>query len=1614
MAEPQEKSAYQKYREEREAARKAAKGQIETPPSAYSEYKSKREQERAGAPASGKQAALDARNAQIRERQDLTGKALKAVRDVQDIQRKRRVEPVERAAGEAGREVTMAQLGSMSPFVAGMGGGNAAQIAGQAASEQVYNEADVMSLPTAIDLRTINALAAGVPGIVNKDFRGKLAQAGEDQPGGALLGDIQGFLAPGMAAWDTAAAGVNALARPFIPRGADAASRTVRYGAPLAGQVTGAAAQNAAFQAGVQEPIRAETAGEDLTLAGMGEAAQRGATDPLNLLPVGLSAVNRTWNQLTSGIATPSARAADMANRFGVGPRQTAASQGIAQTTQQLGGQLQGADIRGLTNIENALRFALRDNRNIPDVNARIATGFQRIRESLPLEDDPTLNLARLIEREFAEDAPQTRDIIRNFLRGVGLNSPGGAQIVGDAANQLRGMQANALRTELEASFGAQPKIEANAAMQQSLDQFSAAYNTVLGAAPRQGPQVDRALALLAREPQSAAILDDIAQSQNLTAEQFIERNPLQALHVVQSELATQARALAARGDAGAGPLEITVRNMQRPLREAVPGYGDLQGLWRQWTQARERMGYVRGAESGTRGELSTVPGFGDKIFGPGGIAKSEMGTQTAADVFLQMDDLSQRAAGLSVRDVINDELRKGKAAGLEERYQTAANMRRVATEGGLDALRRVFGQAGDRVARRIEQFIDASEFARNIDPEFNSATMNKAQAMQTGAQPFAGPMGQATQSAAGSLGQNAVGDAFMMASGITTAPVLSAIRAVPWLANRLQPSQRTQRNIAQTLLRRGEIGSRVPPRPPGPAPITPIDPAMVPGAGPAPGGPPPSGPPPAPPAGGTPPQGGRTVGVAPAAGAPVPTPPPPPSPLAEWQQVMPQIRAARQVADDLREAAEAARSPDQIANVQTQLMLLRQQLQEVMTARGAGQTAEDLRLQEIIDALSVGGQNPRYLSALADGVANDLDAITQALNPVRTVGVPPTPIRGAGFALGPDASNALAGGTLGGIAPAESDEERLRNIAIGAGLGYVARPASQAVGRVSDRVLGSGSPNLKGVDKKRQAYTFDVGGAKAKVTFQESFPDDGDYPRRVPTDLARLREDVRQEYLTPLQALDRSVEAIVPDRYNRAALGPGGPTRTLQDYVNVEMDISNNNLTLPQAKQLFEKTFDTLEDHAIRYKRPVYYFTGAKPSQQTLYENSIKRRGAPKGYVATTGPDGFYFVRDDLFPNFAKELEDDGYDVITRTVGTPRTPSGRTVGQGGYFGRQSMRPPGSGPSAREIETQQQWATATPIVTQARTTAQSAQQAADAALQSKAPADIARAQDQKKALVGQLQEAQASRAGMDTPEDARLAETLTSLAENTSDPVLLSTQISAAKTSLDRLLTDIGSPVEGNLIPVRTNILTRTQAPRSAADGPQDRASVTRYAEGGDEVKPQGFFNRPPRQALGKGLQDIMNDAAPDRPKGAAPAPAEDFATAVNRIAAQVNTPPFSHKAAIADVHAAYVQQTGNQISLADFKQEVLKNSLGDSARVRLLPLDDPKAMSLELREASRIPNPAYKNLSFEFIDKRNAAPPIKPMGFGASTPTTPQQAARVGKPKASQSARTVGKAKTN
>jgi hypothetical protein len=1253
-------------------------------------------------------------------------KAREVQADIESATRKARVGPVEREAGTVGRAETLRQLEGMSPFVAGMGGGNAAQIAGLAQSEQVYDQAGVMSAPKAIDLRTINALAAGVPGIVSKDLRADLTQAGEDQPGAALFGDIQGFLAPGSLI-ETGLQGVSRAAAPlisrFTPKGGSALERGTRVTGRTVGLAGSGATQSGIYQGTVGESIAAGKEDRAPSLAGAAENFAVGATDPVALLALPAALVaNRIGIYIKSGGATATSERAGQQISELTGGRvaapnapQSAASQvldmGLAETgirTQSVDRVIRSLERAGMSREDITGLFQSVQQRlsSLPEAEAGRLTLGQALLEAL---ENPELSRAA---GAFPQAAMQLRQTLRNASQGgpigdVPRQGDQRAGIVSGVRRELQGSQTNFAQDAINNALGDASLISIDDLVDGAKREIGGVYEAVLRAADSARPEA-RGLAMIVAGDKSKGILSRRATNAGFeNVDAYIAARPDDAAHWLRSRLAKDARTAQGRER---GELETTVAQLDE-LLETNEGYA----------AARRAYGTEIGVDDATE--------FGNRFIAS---SKNEYSVDLLMRELEGMSDRERAVALASIRNNLRSYLR-----GSQE--EASAKISQLTNVGALNALERL-GPEGVQVAdtlrflRREQGFLGnvtyGSDTARNLSAGQAEAFGNTALQNVTGGQGGFTPAMVADAAASTVLGgATAVFTPMKIAgAGIKNlfAPRVATLNdEIRFLMGR--------RNNVPELPQSGTADFSAPPPPAGASP-----PQVPPGSAPAP----------------------RTVGVAPATAAPV--------------------------------GAPAPTTPTRTSGF------------------GIGPNAQATLQQSAFGSLggsAYGSQN----DVNGDGVIDEQDA--------------------------------YAGAFAGGIGvPVAAKGMQV---------------AGTTVNRVSDRVLGSGNPNLKGVDKKRQAYTFDVGGAKAKVTFVENFPDGGDYPRRVPTELARLREDVRREFLTPREAFSQSVEAIVPDRYNRNALGPTGPKRMLEDSVIVRMDISNNDLTLPQAKQLFEKTFDTLEDHAIRHKRPVYYFTGAKPSQDTLYENNIKRRGAPKGYVATTGPDGFYFVRDDLFQNFAKELQDDGYDVIARTVGQPRVTSGRTVGAGlgdnPYFGRQSLRPPGSGPSPREIETQQQWATATPIVTQARTTAQSAQQAADAALQSKAPADIARAKDAKKTLVGQLQEAQASRAGMDTPEDARLAKTLASLTENTSDPVLLSTQISAAKTSLDRLLTDIGSPVEGNLIPVKTNILTRTQAPRSAAEGPQDRASVTRYAEGSDDVQPMGFgagTPKTPQQAV--------------------------------------------------------------------------------------------------------------------------------------------------------------------
>jgi hypothetical protein len=1273
----------------------------------------------------------------------------------------------------------------MSPFVAGFGGANAAQIAGDAQSEQVYDRAGVMSSAKATDLRTINALAAGVPGIVNKDLRADLTQAGEDQPGAALFGDIQGFLAPGSLI-ETGLQGVSKAAAPlisrFTPKGGSALARGTRVTGRTVGLAGSGATQSGVYQGTVGESLAAGKEDRAPSLAGAAEGFKTGATDPVALLALPAALVaNRIGIYIKSGGASATSERAGQQISELTGGRvaapnapQSAASQvldmGLAETgirTQSVDRVIRSLERAGMSREDITGLFQSVQQRlsSLPEAEAGRLTLGQALLEAL---ENPELSRAA---GSFPQAAMQLRQTLRNASQGgpigdVPRQGDQRAGIVSGVRRELQGSQTNFAQDAIDNALGDASLISIDDLVNGAKREIGGVYEAVLRAADPARPEA-RGIAMIVMGDGSApGILKRRAENAGFeSVEAYVAARPDEAGHWVRSALAKAGRSAKGREKI---ELDTTVAQLDE-LLETNEGYA----------AARRAYGTEMGVDDATE--------FGNRFIAS---SKNEYSVDLLMRELEGMSDRERAVALASIRNNLRSYLR-----GSQE--EASAKISQLTNVGALNALERL-GPEGVQVAdtlrflRREQGFLGnvtyGSDTARNLSAGQAEAFGNTALQNVTGGQGGFTPAMVADAAASTVLGgATAVFTPMKIAgAGIKNlfAPRVATLNdEVRFLMGR--------RNNVPDLPQSGTADFSAPPPPAGGPP-----PQVPPGSAPAP----------------------RTVGVAPATAAmptPAPVPPSQPpamaapvvqAPVSTWQQVTPQLTAARQIAGDLRDAAATARSPDQIADVQTQLMLLRQQLQEVATARGSGQTPEDLRLRETIDALSVGGQDPRYLNALAEAVANDLNAITQAVSPARTVGVAP-PTRTSG-------------------------------------------------------IVGSGDP--------------------------------------------------------------------VP--------GPMGN--------NVHSSIMSD--LMPGRPPSFVRT----PDQAMR---------------NALANNAPPIPGAGDG----------------------------------RTVGAG-------LGDNPYFGRQSMRPPGSGPSPREIETQQQWATATPIVTQARTTAQSAQQAADAALQSKAPADIARAKDQKKTLVGQLQEAQASRAGMDTPEDARLAETLASLTENTSDPVLLSTQISAAKTSLDRLLTDIGSPVEGNLIPVRTNILTRTQAPRSAAEGPQDRASVTRYAEGSDDVQPMGFFNRPPRQALGKGLQDIMNDVPAEKPK--VPAPASKIENDILSVA--MSAPSLGVRGAPGQGRGPMdfrpirgVREQLKALGYSDDELETALKKMYREGKVNLSINDDQGSLT----DADRAASFVMGQTRIDLIAPTGAQPPIKSMGFGAGTPQR-----TVGKPKTSQSARTVGKAKTN
>ena len=677
----------------------------------------------------------------------------------------------------------------------------------------------------------------------------------QEHPVAGAAGSILGALGPGTLQYKAASTGVrmipgvNALADMVGGLGRTA-SYTGRLGTSAGGFYADSQVQGMMAGAG-DEAALAAASGEpqtDMTLADRTKVGQQyanfgpevgGVKIPVSAaLPVVGSIAARGTNMVRKGYATPDAIAATQANVHGRAPTRGAVPQSITETTRVLDGQIVPGDVRGIMGIENALRDALKGvqvngkSRTAAEIDARIADGFKSIREQLPLLDDTTLNFARLIEREFSDESPQVTDTIRRFLLKVGMDTPEGGAVVQSATNSIRGKQNDILEQEAKSQFGTQPKIEAKQTLKDNKRLIGQqGYDDALSGIPQDAPGQSEAIAKLAARSDVDGFLSDAANAEGISVQQYVERNPLKALHEVRSALSAEARDMRA-GGAPDFNLEREIKAMGGVLDASVPNYKQLREMYRSEATAYDRLGTTRGAEAGPKGELGYEAGFGERLFGgtpatPGAASRAE-GRATAKDVFAGMDPQSKKAAALSVRDVILDDLGKARAAGVEERYATAAKFNALRTQGALEALEDVFGAEGKAVADRVRQFVDANQFARDIDPNFNSATMNKGQAMKEGAVPFSNSIGRKLGTGVGGDGDALLGDATLLMTG--NAPVLSMMRGARHVPKVFQPRKSTQIKVAKTLLKESERGGSVPPRRAPPGPINALRPEDLPG----------------------------------------------------------------------------------------------------------------------------------------------------------------------------------------------------------------------------------------------------------------------------------------------------------------------------------------------------------------------------------------------------------------------------------------------------------------------------------------------------------------------------------------------------------------------------------------------------------------------------------------------------------------------------------------------------------------------------------------------------------------------------------------------------------------
>lgn len=614
------------------------------------------------------------------------------------------------------------------------------------ARQNVWDQAGIMSPEDAFTARAGNSALFGLPGLLNERARGAIRQAGQEQPGSALAGDIAGYLVPGEAVFQAGKAATNAFARPIVsrimPQGGSAIERGTRFAGRYGAQTGAWAGQNALYQGTVGESVRAAEEGRDPSLSAAAGAAGEGATDPLNALgPAALMGLNRLREYAVTGgrSATPRSVADSVAEGRG------APTSGSVLNAGRLGGG--DVDGRAETLLIRMLRNA---GYSRDDISRGLAT-FDSLADQT--SDLPVL-ASRLKDVLIDQLGPRAEQVVQDFLQGAGVSRGGTAgQAVQDAAQQDYGRLSDFLEASANARLGEGSRWDTLTGAQDEMTRIGhEGYERVFGAPPTNQEGVAdlrQALDFYANS-ELATPLRQVAAGRMLNVEQMIEADPRRAAHWMQHTAGLRAQEAA---DAGNEVLARAYTDMRNQILRRLEADGVAPG----YQQARMQFGDQFGIEQAVN--------FGSRFFTR---VQDSVGVRRLAEDIRNLTPQQQEAALLSIRDELLRLAGRG-------REGAAPRLSQLNTESALGGLETVVGERGGQLANDIRFIDERLARIRRTDPTANSRTATNTEAREFADRAVSNPITRTIGNAINAIG----GDAALasVASGGTVPPVFS-IRA--------------------------------------------------------------------------------------------------------------------------------------------------------------------------------------------------------------------------------------------------------------------------------------------------------------------------------------------------------------------------------------------------------------------------------------------------------------------------------------------------------------------------------------------------------------------------------------------------------------------------------------------------------------------------------------------------------------------------------------------------------------------------------------------------------------------------------------------------------------------